>query len=159
MENTYKICELLDKIKFQLEKFEEITIEIITCDIDNIENLTNKRVETVHTIDSFFKQIDEICSDMKKGGEIRKIIRNVKLFTEVDDDLEDIYIKSQNIFSIYTRIKDSDIQALNRINLEKQVLLKKIKEENNTQQAKAAKFAVGLDDGARKYLGDGIKKI
>ena len=90
---------------------------------------------------------------------IKKIIRNVTLFTEVDNPLEQIFIKSQQIFSVFTRIKDSDIQAVDRINLEKEILIEKIKETNNGQQAKASKFAVGLDDGAKKHLGSGINKI
>ena len=159
MNNTDKICSILNEIKLNLEKFEKETIEIISCDTENIEFHTQKRVDITKNIDGLFSQIDDICSQMKDGDEIRKIIRNVSLFTEVSEDTEKIFMKSQEIFSVFTRIKDSDIQAVNRINLEKEILIKKIKETNNGQQAKAAKFAVGLDDGTKKYLGDDIKKI
>lgn len=159
MNNTDKICRILDEIKLNLEQFEKETIEIISCDAENIEPHTQKRVDITKTVDILFSRIDEICKHMEDGDEIRKIIRNVSLFTEVSEDKEKIFMKSQEIFSVFTRIKDSDIQAVNRINLEKEILIKKIKETNNGQQAKAAKFSVGVDDGAKKHFGDEIKKI
>ena len=86
-ERIEKICGLLDKIKDYLLEFEKETIEIITCDSEAIEEHSQNRVTITEKMDSVFKVIDEICKDMERGGEIRKIIRNVADFTTVDPEL------------------------------------------------------------------------
>ena len=111
-------------------------------------------------MDSVFKVIDEICKDMERGGEIRKIIRNVADFTTVDPELEPVFFKAQSIFSLLSRLKDSDVQAFSRVNIEKDMLLKKIREMNTGQEAKAAKFKIGTDTNENKaYLGFSKKTV
>ncbi len=159
-EKIEKICGLLDIIKEYLLEFEKETIEIITCDSESIEGHSQNRVTITEKMDVVFKQIDEICKDMERGAEIRKIIKNVALFTSVDPELEPVFFKAQNIFSLLSRIKDSDIQAYGRVNLERDALLKKIREMNSGQEAKAAKFKIGTDTNENKaYLGFSKKSI
>ena len=96
---------------------------------------------------------------MENGEKIKKMIRNVSLYTNVNKDEEPVFLKAQEIFSVFTRIKDSDVQAVDRINIEKEMLIKKIKDTNNGQQAKAAKFSVGVDDGMKKHFEEEKKLI
>ena len=96
---------------------------------------------------------------MDGGDRIRKMIKSSRDLTEVNEDEERIYLKAQEIFSLLNRIRDSDVQAVDRIDLEKAQLLSQIKAENNGVSAKAARFAVGTDDGRRKFVGYGGKKI
>ena len=159
-ERIEKICGLLDKIKDYLLEFEKETIEIITCDSEAIEEHSQNRVTITEKMDSVFKVIDEICKDMERGGEIRKIIRNVADFTTVDPELEPGFFKAQSIFSLLSRLKDSDVQAFSRVNIEKDMLLKKIREMNTGQEAKAAKFKIGTDTNENKaYLGFSKKTV
>lgn len=154
-----KICELLDELKEKLLKFEQETIEIMNCDIDDIEGHSFNRVMITRELDKVFARIEVLCSEMDGGDRIRKMIKSSRDLTEVNEDEERIYLKAQEIFSLLNRIRDSDVQAVDRIDLEKTQLLSQIKAENNGVSAKAARFAVGTDDGRRKFVGYGGKKI
>lgn len=154
-----KICSLLDEIKNCLLDFEKETMDIISCNIEDIEEHTRKRVDITQKLDEIFKEIDLICENMENGEKIKKMIRNVSLYTNVNKDEEPVFLKAQEIFSVFTRIKDSDVQAVDRINIEKEMLIKKIKDTNNGQQAKAAKFSVGVDDGMKKHFEEEKKLI
>ena len=159
MNETDRICEILDEINQHLEEYEKETISIISCDVDEIEGHTAERVEITKKIRHCFDLTDEICKEIPQGEEIKKIIKNKAVFSEISQNLENVFRKSEKIHSVYTRIKDSEVQAVDRINREKEEILVNIKKTNNGQQAKAAKFAVGLDDGARKHLGSGVKNV
>jgi hypothetical protein len=159
-DNLKEICLILDSIKENLLEFERETINIISCDIDSIQNHTENRVSITSKMDESFKKIDEICSSMEKGSEIRKIIRNVSNYSSVEPENEPVFLKAQSIFSIVNRIKDSDIQAVDRINLEKNILLKKIKDINNGQEAKASKFKIGTsNDGSKLHFNNNSKSV
>ena len=127
-DNLKGICLILDSIKENLLEFERETINIISCDIDSIQNHTENRVSITSKMDESFKKIDEICSSMEKGLEIRKIIRNVSNYSSVEPENEPVFLKAQSIFSIVNRIKDSDIQAVDRINLEKNIISNSLKQ-------------------------------
>lgn len=159
MNASEQICELLDSVKEKLVRFEKETIEILSCDMEKIEGHTENRVSITKELDVIFGQIDDICSTMENGAKIRKIIKNVSAFTDVAPEEEEIFLKAQEIFSVLNRIKDSDIQAVDRINLEKEMLIRKIKQTNRGQEAKAAKFSVGTDDGGKKHFGESGKSI
>ena len=159
MNDMEKICNLLDEIKNCLLNFEKETMDIISCNVEDIEKHTQNRVDITQKLDSLFGEIDSICENMENGDDIKKMIRNVSLYTNVKKEEEKVFLKSQEIFSVFTRIKDSDVQAVDRINIEKEMLIKKIKDTNNGQQAKAAKFSVGVDDGMKKHFDEEKKLI
>lgn len=155
-----KIIELLDKIKERLLVFEQETIDIMSCDLDDIEEHSNNRVKITAELDKIFSHIELLCSEMEEDGDrVRRIIKSSRDLTEVAPDEEAIYFKMQEIGSLINRIKDSDVQAVDRIGLEKEALLGRIKAENKGAGAKAAKFIVGTNDGRQKYVGTGGKLV
>ena len=147
-----KICEFLNEILNQLLEFERETMEIMYCDVDSILRHTENRVSITHNIDNIFSEIEKICNQIRDGEELWKIIKNVSAYTKVKPEHEDVFFKAQQIFSIVNRIKDSDVQAVSRINFEKDVLIKKIREINKGQGAKASKFMVGTEKGGNKHF-------
>ena len=155
-----KIIELLDKIKERLLVFEQETVDIMSCDLDDIEEHSNNRVKITAELDKIFSHIELLCSEMEEDGDrVRRIIKSSRDLTEVAPDEEAIYFKMQEIGSLINRIKDSDVQAVDRIGLEKEALLGRIKAENKGAGAKAAKFIVGTNDGRQKYVGTGGKLV
>ena len=139
-----KILEQLEKIKEKLLVFEQETIEIMGCDIDDIEEHSANRVKITKELDKCFDMIELLCSEMGSDGDrVRRLIRSSRDLTETAQDEEAIYFKMQQIISLLNRIKDSDVQAIDRIDLEKNALLGKIRAENKGAGAKAAKFIVG----------------
>lgn len=161
MEKIYedRIIQELDKIKDELLKYEQITIDMISCDIDEIEPHSRERMTITGKIDKVFGRIDLLLSEMDGGERVRSIIRSSKDLTEIAPDEEKVYFKTQEIVSLIHRIKDSDVQVIDRIDLEKSGLLDKIKEENKGTGAKAAKFMVGTNEGRQKFVGYGGKMI
>ena len=155
-----KIIELLDEIKGKLLVFEQETIEIMGCDIDDIEPHSNNRLKITKELDKLFGHIELLCSEMGEDGDrVRRIIKSSRDLTETAPDEEAIYFKMQELISLLNRIKDSDVQAIDRIELEKENLLGRIKAENKGAGAKAAKFIVGTNDGRQKYVGTGGKLV
>ena len=155
-----KILEQLEKIKEKLLVFEQETIEIMGCDIDDIEEHSANRVKITKELDKCFDMIELLCSEMGSDGDrVRRLIRSSRDLTETAQDEEAIYFKMQQIISLLNRIKDSDVQAIDRIDLEKNALLGKIRAENKGAGAKAAKFIVGTNDGRQKYVGTGGKLV
>lgn len=155
-----KIIELLDEIKGKLLIFEQETIEIMSCDIDDIEPHSNNRLKITKELDKLFGHIELLCSEMGEDGDrVRRIIKSSRDLTETAPDEEAIYFKMQELISLLNRIKDSDVQAIDRIELEKDNLLGRIKAENKGAGAKAAKFIVGTNDGRQKYVGTGGKLV
>ena len=155
-----KIIELLDEIKGKLLIFEQETREIMSCDIDDIEPHSNNRLKITKELDKLFGHIELLCSEMGEDGDrVRRIIKSSRDLTETAPDEEAIYFKMQELISLLNRIKDSDVQAIDRIELEKDNLLGKIKAENKGAGAKAAKFIVGTNDGRQKYVGTGGKLV
>ena len=155
-----KILETLDMVKEKLLTFERETIEIMGCDIDEIEAHSSNRVKITKELDKLFGHIELLCSEMGDDGDrVRRLIKSSRDLTEAAPDEEAIYFKMQELISLLNRIKDSDVQALDRIDLEKAALLGKIKAENTGTGAKAAKFMIGTNDGRQKYVGTGGKLI
>ena len=153
-----KIIDLLVVIGEKLLVFEQETIDILSCDIDDIEQHTGNRIKITAELDKLFGLIELLCSEMDEDGDrVRRIIKSSRDLTEVAPDEEAIYFKMQELGSLINRIKDSDVQAIDRIEREKNSLLGKIKAENTGTGAKAAKFIVGTNDGHQKYVGSGGK--
>lgn len=153
-----KIIELLEVIRQKLLVFEQETIDIMSCDVDDIEEHSHNRVKITAELDKLFGLIELLCSEMDEDGDrVRRIVRSSRDLTEVAPDEEAIYFKMQEIGSLINRIKDSDVQAIDRIGLEKEALLGKIKAENTGAGAKAVKFIVGTNDGHQRYMGSGGK--
>ncbi len=161
MEKIYedRILKELDSLKEVLLEYEQLTIEMISCDIDEIEPHSEGRMSLTKKMDKVFDRIDILCSEMDNGERVRSIIRSSKDLTEVAPDEEAVYFKTQEVISLINRIKDSDVQVIDRIDLEKTCLLGKIKAENKGTGAKAAKFIVGTNEGRQKFVGYGGKTI
>lgn len=155
MSNTNKmvadIVEILLQIRENLLEFETTTMGLLSCGIDEIVEITNKREDIKKRIEELYNKCDKLCVEcgIEKALEAAHMRCSRE---EISEEIYDIYDNALKNRSVVSRIRDTDTQAFERIGAQKDELLLKIKSMNTSNESKAARFASTVDKGDRMYF-------
>lgn len=157
MENIEKIIENQKKLLILIQKYEDKTRSLLECDIDEIESLVNARGSIIERIDELTNEILSICND---DSFEYFAFKNKCERDDLPDNIKEIFDLRQEFNSYAIRARNMDPEIIEKININRDSLLIKIKENNSGQTAKAAKyFSAGLSQGQNIYFPENKKKI
>ena len=139
--NLYEKIWMLINDKYEhFVEFEKVTSNILSCDIDDIENLIKKRESLINLITKIDSEITKLCSECDYPEIALKAVKCLCNRNEIPQELKKVFDATMNVFSVVNRINDLDNQARQRIDQEKTILLIKIKENNKSAGAQASKY-------------------
>ncbi|MGN1482013.1 hypothetical protein [Porcipelethomonas sp.] len=157
MEKVEKIIENQKKINSFMEKYEDYTRKLLGCSIDDITKYINAREELISKIDISNKEILSLCEE---NSFEYMAYKNLCGRGELPDTYTEIFDLRQNFNSILARVKSMEPEIIERITIEREKVLKKIKENNSGQNAKAAKFFnAGISSGQNMFFPENKKQI
>lgn len=142
MTDISKICDLLNQKKDYILEFESDTQKILVCTYDELNKLVDKREVSIEKMKNIDLEIQEICGNSEKNEILNRILYGKISAEDIPQEFEEVYEKNMQIRAVASRIKESDIQAVNRIKIEQERALEKIKSMNQGSEAKAAKFVM-----------------
>ncbi|MGN0620315.1 MAG: hypothetical protein ACI4I9_00470 [Porcipelethomonas sp.] len=159
MENIAEITDYQAKINKLMLEYEGISRKLLECTIDEIPVLIKNREDLSVSITAMSDRINVLCSEDETGMAL-SAYKNSCLRSELSDELKQIFDLRQEFNSIAFRIKNLNYEITGRIELEKNKLLEKIIENNNGQNAKAAKYLNGgMTTGKNIYFPKNKKLI
>lgn len=140
MTNAEKICGLYDEMREILEDYEKNTNSLLTCGVDEVLMFLEKRQVCADKIDVINNRILDLCS-LDETGMTKKASDNSCSRDELDEDLVIVFDARQSVNPIVNRVKKKDLQIIDRIAVEKEKLMRKIRENNKSNAAKASKYS------------------
>lgn len=160
MEPTYKLGQLLEKKKELFAQYEQLTIQMLTCPIETLENLTIQRQKLCDRIDNLDREIDHQTKEIPNGKTVIQALQLKCLRSQVSDQYLDFFDRAQEIFAIAHRVRQMDPEIATRVESELVALTDKIKENNRSVTAQAAKFGSGITSGqSTEILGSKYQKV
>lgn len=157
MENIEKIIENQKKLLILIQKYEDKTRLLLACDIDEIEDLVNSRESIINRIDELTKEIISLCSESSLEY---LAFKNKCEREDLPENIKEIFDLRQEFNGYAMRAHNMDPEIIEKISINRDLLLKKIKENNAGQTAKAAKyFSAGLSQGQNIYFPENKRKI
>ncbi len=157
MENFEIIIEIQKKLLILIKKYEDASRKLLECDIDEITNHVNTRESIINRIAELTNQIYCQCDE---DSPERLAFKNKCDRSSLPDNLKEIFDLRQEFNSYAVRARDMDPEITERITINRELLLEKIKKINSGQTAKAAKyFNSGITEGKNVYFPENKKKI
>lgn len=134
-----KICALLQEAHAQMLQLEQQTNALYTCKLDDVADCVAKRVACLEQVDAGFREIDAIC-EQDPTGTLTKAVGNHTDFDALPEEVRCIQEARQQLNAVIYRILNIEPQIKERLTLERDRLLEKIRENNRGQGANASKF-------------------
>ncbi|MGN0613881.1 MAG: hypothetical protein ACI4JB_08280 [Porcipelethomonas sp.] len=157
MEKSEKIIEFQKKLLKLIQRYESAARSLLECDIDRIKFLVDEREEIIRKIDRVTKEILVLCPE---NSPQMLAFKNLCDRDSLTDDLKEVFDLRQQFNAFAARAHSMDQQIIERIQITRDSLLQKIKENNAGQVAKAAKFySAGLTQGKNIYFPENKRKI
>ncbi len=155
--NTEKIIHIQKTLLVLIKKYESKTRQLLDCDIDKISELVTSRDSILKRIGVLSNEILKYCGEESLAY---KAFKNSCNRSELTDELKEVFDLRQE-FNIYgARAYSMDPEIVERIKINRDMLLEKIKDNNSSSTAKAAKYYnAGLTQGKNVYFPENKKKI
>ncbi len=152
MKKIETLCQLLDEKAGCFHEYDDATEKLLTVHIDEIENQVNRRQRLIPKIDYLDARLHETAQSMDGLSEAAwDAVRLQKAKSEIPEILWPVFEKAQEVYAIANRIRLKEPLVIDRIEEELEGLSEKIRENNRSVSAKAARFSqafqVGLGAG------------
>lgn len=132
-----KVQELLADKRDAFLEYETHTNEILVSDPDAIEEHMRHRERLIKHIDILDKQLKELAS---QDQELYKALRCKGDRQALSDSLGAVYDSAQQVYAVVDRIFQAEPSALAHVQAQREILLQKIAEHNQSNDAIATKF-------------------
>lgn len=143
-----RITEIMEQKRQLLRSIEDITQEMITCSDQQLETLMIRRDKLVTELQKADKEMKELCADQEDGPAILDAALCKGDPERLPAGLSAIYQAGQQHRAIFSRLRESELQAILRMKQEQLEILEKIEAANQSGAAKAARFfSVGSSQG------------
>jgi hypothetical protein len=142
MKITKNIKKILTEKLENLSEYQKITESALNysefADVLSIIDSRDDVINAIINIDSELNEVDE---------ETKILLKNACNFGELAPEEQEIFSLSLSINTVISHIKALDAQLIEKIELDKQEVAKQIREQNQGQNAKAARyFKAGMRD-------------
>lgn len=143
-----------DKIK-QLERYNEITTQIISEDIDSVGELLDERQQIIAAMDGISLDIKQFVNDqsIERRDKINALL-NFEDIGELNGELQLLQEKIKRVQALRSEIKSNDTIAFNRIKKERDDLKAKLESAAKSKQVVDyfSQTSVDVTKGARLNL-------
>ena len=149
------IIDLMDdKIK-QLERYNEVTTQIISEDIDSVGELLDERQQIIAAMDGISLDIKQFVNDqsIERRDKINALL-NFEDIGELNGELQLLQEKIKRVQTLRSEIKSNDTIAFNRIKKERDDLKAKLENAAKSKQVVDyfSQTSVDVTKGARLNL-------
>ena len=149
------IIDLMDdKIK-QLERYNEVTTQIISKDIDSVGELLDERQQIIAAMDGISLDIKQFVNDqsIERRDKINALL-NFEDIGELNGELQLLQEKIKRVQALRSEIKSNDTIAFNRIKKERDDLKAKLENAAKSKQVVDyfSQTSVDVTKGARLNL-------
>lgn len=143
-----------DKIK-QLERYNEVTTQIISEDIDSVGELLDERQQIIAAMDGISLDIKQFVNDqsIERRDKINALL-NFEDIGELNGELQLLQKKIKRVQALRSEIKSNDTIAFNRIKKERDDLKAKLENAAKSKQVVDyfSQTSVDVTKGARLNL-------
>ena len=143
-----------DKIK-QLERYNEVTTQIISEDIDSVGELLDERQQIIAAMDGISLDIKQFVNDqsIERRDKINALL-NFEDIGELNGELQLWQEKIKRVQALRSEIKSNDTIAFNRIKKERDDLKAKLENAAKSKQVVDyfSQTSVDVTKGARLNL-------
>lgn len=143
-----------DKIK-QLERYNEVTTQIISEDIDSVGELLDERQQIIAAMDGISLDIKQFVNDqsIERRDKINALL-NFEDIGELNGELQLLQEKIKRVQALRSEIKSNDTIAYNRIKKERDDLKAKLENAAKSKQVVDyfSQTSVDVTKGARLNL-------
>ncbi len=143
-----------DKIK-QLERYNEVTTQIISEDIDSVGELLDERQQIIAAMDGISLDIKQFVNDqsIERRDKINALL-NFEDIGELNGELQLLQEKIKRVQALRSEIKSNDTIAFNRIKKERDDLKAKLENAAKSKQVVDyfSQTSVDVTKGARLNL-------
>lgn len=143
-----------DKIK-QLERYNEVTTQIISKDIDSVGELLDERQQIIAAMDGISLDIKQFVNDqsIERRDKINALL-NFEDIGELNGELQLLQEKIKRVQALRSEIKSNDTIAFNRIKKERDDLKAKLENAAKSKQVVDyfSQTSVDVTKGARLNL-------
>lgn len=152
MVDVMQAQHLLQKKKYFLSEFEAATQEMLLCPTVNLERFVQRRQECIEEIKCLDERLKFLCGESDEGENIWCVLMGNADIERSSDEIQPLVSEVLAIRTILCRIRESDLQAHERLVIEQEKILDQIKATNNGIGAKAARFSsmAGNDSGVSR---------
>ena len=149
------IIDLMDdKIK-QLERYNEVTTQIISEDIDSVGELLDERQQIIAAMDGISLDIKQFVNDqsIERRDKINALL-NFEDIGELNGELQLLQEKIKRVQALRSEIRSNDTIAFNRIKKERDDLKAKLENAAKSKQVVDyfSQTSVDVTKGARLNL-------
>lgn len=144
-ERTAQICSCFDEIVEVLLEMEKEIGELYVCSPDDVD-ISVERINKYREItDEIFTEIDSLCAE-DETGELKKATEPLTDRKDVAEEYVEVFEKRQEVNAVAYRISAAIPMVQDRLKKSMDRVLEEIKENNNGQSAKAAKFYSAVNE-------------
>lgn len=145
------ICVLLDKRGKLFLEYEDLTQELLKCDVDDVEYYITQRNTLANAIDEVAEEIGRVC-DAAPGGKVLFDAANARInFDSVPSELLPVFELGQNVRGIIARIGQTNQQVLERLQMFQNEARDKIRQSQNVPKIKKYLTDLGEKEGENSF--------
>lgn len=135
-----EIILLLQKKRELFLEYEKETMEIAAGSEDDIEKHMENRIRLQSEIDENSGRLEQLCESADEPEKLLAAVKSSCTREELSEELQEIFELSMQVRSVVNRIQMTEPQAMGRLESVRDEALKKIKEMNQSSQAKASRY-------------------
>lgn len=154
-----QLTMLLDDAELDLLDLELATQEMTVIRADGVATCLRQRSECYQRLRETMAEIDRLA-DEDESGALKPALNPSTNFEDVPEELQPIHEQRLALNAIICRILALEKQAAGHIEMEREKLLRRIRENNEGQSAKASRFLGAVkNDGDRVHFPAKSKQI
>ena len=154
-----EIFEITETIRKNFEALEAETNAILSCPPEDIEAHTENRVNYLEENKKLYDEIFAFCAVTENGEELKGAVKNTAEREQLSEDFRKVFDGFQEVYAIVHRVVNIDSQVTERIERERERILEQIKNMNEGQEAKAAKFYAASQSGSEMHVPDTKRSV
>lgn len=141
MQDFDAVIKMLDEKREAFVTYMQVTEEMLTCPLDELESLVIERDRIINEIDTLDVKIESSFTMSSNAEELSNAISGKSERGSLDGELGLVYDAASNVRAVISRIPDIEIQINSRIQNEQEKLIEHIKNNNRGISAQASRFA------------------
>ncbi len=136
MDISVSLCRLIEAKKEKFLKYEQATLSMLDCGVDDVEHYIIQRANLANEIDEMAEGIARLCDDCPD----KELLMNTALakvsFERVPGEYHCVYYAAQGVQSVANRIAQTEKQVVARLQGLREDSLKSIREKQNLPKIK-----------------------
>ncbi len=136
MSDIDKLCEALKEKKTVFSQYEEATLAMLSCEVDDVEQYIIQRDTLTIKGEELNNKIAKICDMHPDKERLIATTRALIDYDKVPQEYHELYEKAQAIRSIGNRVLENDKKVMERMKVWQKNALSNIKQNQNMPKIK-----------------------